>query len=69
MTEHEEILLTAAKAVIAQFEAIKKRQDDLLVRGQTLESACENWDDATLGQSIDFQPLIDAIARAEALNG
>jgi len=58
-------LLTAAKAVLAQFNAISRHQRDLLVEGQTLESASANWDTATLAQYIDFQLLIDAVARAE----
>jgi hypothetical protein len=58
-------LLEACRNVALQFEAIKKRQHELLVEGQTLESAAANWDEATLGQSIDFEPLIAAIAKAE----
>lgn len=66
MSEDCRELLAAAKAVVAQFEAISRRQHELLVLGQTLESAAANWDEATLGQSLDFQPLIDAIVRIEA---
>ena len=58
-------LLEAAKAVIAQFEFIKQVQNKVLVEGQILESASRNWE--SLGNEyIDFQPLIDAVAKAEA---
>ena len=58
-------LLNAAKRVLAQFEFIKAVQYNVLVKGQTLESASENW--KTLGNEyIDFQPLMDAVARVEA---
>ena len=36
----------------------------LLVEGQSLASASKNWDEATLGQFIDFQALIDAVQAA-----
>ena len=64
-TAQREALLTAAKAVLAQFEAINRHQHELLVHRQTLESASRNWDEATLGQFIDFQPLINATATVE----
>lgn len=54
-------LTVAAEVVIADFRRLQAHQDQLLVHGQTLESAAANWDEATLGQSIDFQPLIDAL--------
>lgn len=58
-------LVAAAKATLAQFDAITRHQHELLMHGQTLESAEANWDEATLGQSIDFQLLIDAVALVE----
>lgn len=58
-------ILAACRSVVAQFERIKTLQTELLVTGQSLESAANNWDEATLGQSIDFEPLIAAIAKAE----
>lgn len=57
-------LREAAEALVAQFEQIKRHQENLLVRRQTLESASANWDEATLNQSLDFQPLIDALAES-----
>lgn len=59
-------LLMAAKLVLAHLESISQHQRELLIEGQTLESAEQNWDEATLGQYIDFQPLIDAVAKIEA---
>lgn len=56
-------LLEAAEGVIAQFEAIRRHQHELLDHG--LEHAARNWDRATLGQSIDFEPLILAVQRAK----
>ena len=62
-TEDRE-LLDAAKAVLKQFDFIKRVQHNELVKGQTLESASKNWEG--LGNEfIDFQPLIDAVAKAE----
>jgi hypothetical protein len=57
-------LLRAAKAIVAQFEAITRHQRYLLVNGQTFASAAANWDKAT-NVSIDFDPLVAAIAKAE----
>ena len=53
---------TAAKGVVAQFTAIARHQQRLLVDGQTFETASAHWDEATLGHSIDFQPLMDALS-------
>jgi hypothetical protein len=60
-------LVQAARGVVVQFQAISHRQDQLLVEGQTFESAAENWDKATLGQYIDFGALMEALASVEGL--
>lgn len=65
--EKSEAVVTAARALVDQFERMKKRQDDLLVHGQTFESASRNWDEhpeAFSEHTIDFQPLIDALRGA-----
>jgi hypothetical protein len=62
MDDRWQQLLKAAEDVVAQFQAMSQRQHELLVEGQTLESAAENWDEATLGQFIDLHPLMDAVA-------
>lgn len=56
-------LLESAKSVISQFEQIKTHQHKLLDHG--LAAAECNWDEATLGQYIEFAPIIAAIAKAE----
>ena len=57
-------LLDAAKDVLKQFDFIKRVQQKELCEGQTLESAAENW--KGLGNEyIEFQPLIDAVEKAE----
>lgn len=58
-------LLTACRNAVAEFEAVKEHQYKLLILGQTLESAAANWDEATLGKSVDYEPLMAAIAKAE----
>lgn len=50
----------AIKTVLDEFEAMKREQRQLLITGKTFEQASENWDAATMGQSIDFTPLIEA---------
>ena len=62
--EQSTALLVAAQGVLAQFQAINDHQNKLLVEGQSLASASKNWDEATLGQFIDFQALIDAVQAA-----
>ena len=57
-------LLRAARGVIAEFEAVKHEQYEKLTLNQTLESASENW--GKLGRSVDFQPLMDAVAAFDA---
>ena len=59
-------VLTAARNLLAQFEALKRRQHRLLVEGQTLESAAANWDEATRGDFLDFEPLQRAVEAAGA---
>ena len=51
----------AARALLHELDVVAQRQRDLLVHGQTLESAANNWDEATMGCSIDFGPLRDAL--------
>ena len=58
-------LREAAENVRRQFRAITQKQHELLVLGQTLESAAENWDEAT-NVSIDFEPLFKLLPK-EAL--
>ena len=58
-------MLAALKALVAQFQSISDHQHGLLVEGQNYASASANWDEATLGQYIDFGPAIAAIAKAE----
>lgn len=59
-------LLLAARRVLSDFAAFNQHQHRLLVEGQSLASASQNWDEATtLYPVIDFQPLLDAVARAE----
>lgn len=62
-------LLQAAKSALAQFEAIQEHQYQLLVYGQSVASAAANWDEATMGLSIDFGPLLKAVAAVEAAEG
>lgn len=69
--QHKEVirgLLEAAKEVDAWFEAIKQKQDDLLVRGQDFESASKNWGEATDIESFDFRKLKEAIQKAQELS-
>lgn len=58
-------LLAALKGILAQFKAIQDHQNRLLVDGQDIESASANWDEATLGQFIDFTDAMKAVAKAE----
>ncbi len=59
-------LLEACKNVVAWFESIAAMQHALLVRDQSLESAAENWDKATLDiPPLDIEPIKAAIAKAE----
>jgi hypothetical protein len=62
-------LVQVTKAHIEQFEKMKVKQHELLVEGQTFETACENWDEATMGISLDFQPLINQVKTAEGVLG
>lgn len=54
-------LIAVAQKLKEQFEAIKTEQHSLLVEGQDLKTASENWDIAS-DFSMDFQPLFDALA-------
>ena len=64
LTAENARLREAAKNVLDQFDAIKRQQRQLLIRGKTLEQAEENWDSATLGLSIDFSPLLAALEQS-----
>lgn len=59
----------AMRNVLDQFERIKEHQRKLLIEGQTLETASENWDEATSGHSIDFTLLKDALKSASGEGG
>lgn len=58
-------LLEAAERLITQFKVIGMNQHRLLVRGQDFESASKNWEEATTGQVLEFEPLMKAIDQAE----
>ena len=65
LVQDRQALLYACRVVVGEFEAIKQRQYELLTLGQSLQSAAANWNEATMGLSVDFEPLMAAIAQAE----
>lgn len=58
--EKAEKVIEAAKNLVVWFEAASQDNYEKTVKGQTLESASENWDDVMTMGSADFQPLLDA---------
>ena len=60
---HLDNVVEAANNLVYQFREMQAEQDDKLIRHQTLASASENW--GSLTKTLDFQPLIDALARLE----
>lgn len=57
-------LLAACEAMCAWFDRLNQKQDELLVQGQTLESAEKNWDAATLDTGFDMSQIQAAVAKA-----
>lgn len=60
-------LVGAIEQVVGQFNRMKERQNQLLVQGQTVESASKNWEEFPedfSADSIDFNPLIEALSKA-----
>lgn len=57
----KDAVIQAVEKSIHDFEELKEKQDNLLIYGQTLESAAANWDEATL-VIFDFKSMIDALA-------
>lgn len=55
-------LVEACEKIKTQFKCISMHQHRLLIRGQDLESASKNWDEATEGQFIDFEELFESLA-------
>ena len=57
-----EAVVGAARAAASEFRAVENAQRQLLVRGKNIKQASDNWDSATLGQCMDFGPLMAALA-------
>lgn len=56
-------LMEVCERLITQFKVIQMHQHRLLVRGQDLESASKNWEEATEGMSLDFEPLMQEVEK------
>lgn len=55
----------AIAKLITQFKIIQMNQNRLLVRGQDLESASKNWEEAASNQVLEFEPVMEALAKWE----
>lgn len=51
------------------FEAFGKRQRELLVEGQNLESASKNWDSFPEAFNFDLAPIFEALAAFKQATG
>ncbi len=62
-----ELMADALSSVDDWFNALKKKQNDLLCH--SLKKSCDNWDEATDVDIFDMKPIQQALAEYRKLKG